>query len=186
MIQQYSPRLCLNKIFLKFRGKVGYLTHVSFLETYVQADKRHNIDLGAIGSRSLSHARARFQCQLTFTIDQDMEGPVYVYYGLGKFYQNHRTYVKSRSFDQLKGGVSKQASRLFSWVVGSDIIGSDRFFVATVRVESTTNSATRVQSACCVSAPFACCAIALMALHTRIMLRSLPDTAMTDTTEGCR
>jgi len=28
-----------------------------------------------------------------------MEGPVYVYYQLDNFYQNHRRYVKSRSFD---------------------------------------------------------------------------------------
>lgn len=36
-----------------------------------------------------------------------MEGPVYVYYELRKFHQNHRSYVKSRSFDQLKGGVRR-------------------------------------------------------------------------------
>lgn len=39
-----------------------------------------------------------------------MEAPIYVYYELRKFYQNHRSYVKSRSFDQLKGGVSKALS----------------------------------------------------------------------------
>ena len=38
-----------------------------------------------------------------------MEGPVYVYYELRKFYQNHRSYVKSRSYDQLMGGVRKIA-----------------------------------------------------------------------------
>ena len=32
-----------------------------------------------------------------------MPGPVYVYYQLDNFYQNHRRYVKSRSFDQLNG-----------------------------------------------------------------------------------
>lgn len=32
-----------------------------------------------------------------------MTGPVYVYYQLDNFYQNHRRYVKSRSFDQLNG-----------------------------------------------------------------------------------
>lgn len=36
-----------------------------------------------------------------------MEGPVYVYYELRKFYQNHRSYVKSRSYDQVKGGVRR-------------------------------------------------------------------------------
>ena len=46
------------------------------------------------------------QCQVTFTIREDMESPVYVYYELQKFYQNRRSYVKSRSYDQLAGGVS--------------------------------------------------------------------------------
>ena len=32
-----------------------------------------------------------------------MEGPVYVYYELSNFYQNHRRYVKSLSFKQLQG-----------------------------------------------------------------------------------
>lgn len=46
------------------------------------------------------------QCQVTFDVEEDMESPVYVYYELRKFYQNHRSYVKSRSHDQLAGGVS--------------------------------------------------------------------------------
>lgn len=46
------------------------------------------------------------QCQVTFDVEEDMKSPVYVYYELRKFYQNHRTYVKSRSHDQLGGGVS--------------------------------------------------------------------------------
>ncbi|CAM9899509.1 unnamed protein product, partial [Pylaiella littoralis] len=54
---------------------------------------------------SISEMNEGKECQLTFTIDEDMEGPVYVYYGLEKFFQNHRSYVKSRSSDQLKGGV---------------------------------------------------------------------------------
>ena len=32
-----------------------------------------------------------------------MTAPVYVYYQLDNFYQNHRRYVKSRSYEQLKG-----------------------------------------------------------------------------------
>lgn len=47
-----------------------------------------------------------WQCQVTFDVEEDMKSPVYVYYELRKFYQNHRTYVKSRSHDQLAGGVS--------------------------------------------------------------------------------
>ena len=32
-----------------------------------------------------------------------IKGPVYVYYQIDNFYQNHRTYVKSRENKQLKG-----------------------------------------------------------------------------------
>ena len=36
-------------------------------------------------------------------VQDKMEGDVYVYYQLKNFYQNHRTYVKSRSDKQLLG-----------------------------------------------------------------------------------
>jgi hypothetical protein len=42
-------------------------------------------------------------CTQQLTIDQTIQPPVYVYYQLDNFYQNHRRYVKSRSFDQLRG-----------------------------------------------------------------------------------
>lgn len=40
---------------------------------------------------------------ITIDIPQDMPGPVFFYYKLTNFYQNHRRYVKSRSDAQLKG-----------------------------------------------------------------------------------
>lgn len=42
-------------------------------------------------------------CSIKFNVTADIAGPVYVYYQLDNFYQNHRRYVKSRSFNQLKG-----------------------------------------------------------------------------------
>ena len=42
-------------------------------------------------------------CSLDLTIPSDIVGPIYVYYQLDNFYQNHRRYVKSRSFNQLNG-----------------------------------------------------------------------------------
>jgi hypothetical protein len=42
-------------------------------------------------------------CQISFTFDEDVTGPMYVYYEIHKFYQNHRTYTKSRSAEQLMG-----------------------------------------------------------------------------------
>jgi len=40
---------------------------------------------------------------ININVDQDMQGPVYFYYQLTNFYQNHRRYVKSRSDMQLRG-----------------------------------------------------------------------------------
>lgn len=43
------------------------------------------------------------ECTITVDIDSDITAPVYVYYQLDNFYQNHRRYVKSRSNTQLMG-----------------------------------------------------------------------------------
>lgn len=39
-----------------------------------------------------------------------MAAPVYFYYQLANFYQNHRRYVKSRSDGQLRGDLSADTS----------------------------------------------------------------------------
>jgi hypothetical protein len=41
--------------------------------------------------------------ETSLTVDKDMDAPVYMYYQLSNFYQNHRRYVKSRSDVQLRG-----------------------------------------------------------------------------------
>ncbi|XP_011014157.1 PREDICTED: ALA-interacting subunit 3-like [Populus euphratica] len=46
-------------------------------------------------------------CTISMTIPKRMKQPIYVYYQLDNFYQNHRRYVKSRSDEQLKS-VSKE------------------------------------------------------------------------------
>ena len=43
------------------------------------------------------------KCQVKIQIDADISGPVYVYYQLANYYQNHRRYVKSRDASQLRG-----------------------------------------------------------------------------------
>ena len=42
-------------------------------------------------------------CTLNFTLGSAYTKPVYIYYGLKNFYQNHRRYVKSRDDNQLLG-----------------------------------------------------------------------------------
>lgn len=42
-------------------------------------------------------------CQIRFSIPRDIKPPIYLYYKLTKFYQNHREYVESFDLQQLKG-----------------------------------------------------------------------------------
>jgi len=51
-------------------------------------------------------------CNITLEIRQDMKGPVYFYYRLDNYYQNHRRYVKSRNDDQLRGMGGENAHTL--------------------------------------------------------------------------
>lgn len=41
-------------------------------------------------------------CNRTLMVPKDMKAPIYVYYQLDNFYQNHRRYVKSRNDQQLR------------------------------------------------------------------------------------
>jgi hypothetical protein len=38
-------------------------------------------------------------CKVELTVEETIPGPVYLYYELNNFYQNHRRYVKSRSYE---------------------------------------------------------------------------------------
>lgn len=40
---------------------------------------------------------------VSFTLAQNMTGPVYLFYQLNSFYQNHRRYIKSMSTSQMRG-----------------------------------------------------------------------------------
>ena len=42
-------------------------------------------------------------CELTFSLEKKLEPPIFIYYQLENFYQNHRRYFKSKSIKQLKG-----------------------------------------------------------------------------------
>ena len=48
-------------------------------------------------------------CDITFRLDKDVDGPIYVYYQLRNFYQNHRRYVSSRNDQQLMGEAHKKS-----------------------------------------------------------------------------
>ena len=49
-------------------------------------------------------------CTLTLKVEKEMEKNVFVYYRLKNFYQNHRRYIKSKSYKQLKGDIMTEGS----------------------------------------------------------------------------
>jgi hypothetical protein len=51
------------------------------------------------------------KCQVKFDLPDKLKKPVFVYYRLTNFYQNHRRYVKSLDAKQLSG-VARSASEL--------------------------------------------------------------------------
>jgi cell cycle control protein 50 len=63
-------------------------------------------------------------CTVELDVKEDMSEPVYAYYMLKNYYQNHRRYVKSRNDDQLKGDTINNVNDLQSCdpliVVGDD------------------------------------------------------------------
>lgn len=52
----------------------------------------------------------RDYCQIRFMVDHDMKAPIYLYYRLTNFYQNHRRYVQSIDEDQINGKAKSAAA----------------------------------------------------------------------------
>mmetsp|Transcript_108218 Transcript_108218/g.186862 ORF Transcript_108218/g.186862 Transcript_108218/m.186862 type:complete len:393 (-) Transcript_108218:310-1488(-) len=65
----------------------------------------YEIEYAAEASRTCRTMIPGQKCEewISIDIDKDMEPPVYMYYKLENFYQNHRRYAKSRSDTQLAG-----------------------------------------------------------------------------------
>ena len=64
-----------------------------------------------------SHLYDGVPCTIPLYIPKTMRAPVYLYYEIKNFYQNHRRFVKSRDASQLRGDS----------IVGSEDCGSQRF-----------------------------------------------------------
>lgn len=52
------------------------------------------------------------QCSISFTIPKQINQPIYFFYRLTNFYQNHRRYMQSIDFPQLSGGSILDSSKI--------------------------------------------------------------------------
>jgi len=66
----------------------------------------------AHSSCQINETNANVNCTISIEIQKDIAGPIYVYYQLSNFYQNHRRYVQSRNDYQLQGTVYTSTSSL--------------------------------------------------------------------------
>ncbi len=73
------------------------------VEHIARYDSYKDGDWSACGLDGLQDANKGKVCNITFTIDRDMEAPVLVHYEIENFHQNYRAYSKSRDDSQVRG-----------------------------------------------------------------------------------
>ena len=44
-------------------------------------------------------------CTVQFTVDENVEGPVFIYYEISNFYQNYRRFLNSKDINQFRGNI---------------------------------------------------------------------------------
>jgi len=68
-----------------------------------ESSASYNVPQWQFQSTQESTTSSGKRCNIRFDIPADLQPPVFLYYRLTSFYQNHRRYVKSLDSDQLKG-----------------------------------------------------------------------------------
>lgn len=82
----------------------GVIFLILGIALYVESDKVQQAEIQY--SEACKNQTSSSYCYLTFTLAAPIPAPVYVYYEMENFYQNHRRYVNSRSSKQLMGQVA--------------------------------------------------------------------------------
>ena len=85
-------------------GIVLYVLSEQIFESSTQYNEQCQGYLQSQNNPNVDPAKKDKNCTIALDeIPNDVQGPVYVYYQLDNFYQNHRRYVKSRDSSQLNG-----------------------------------------------------------------------------------
>lgn len=66
-------------------------------------EKKITYDSGGGSLCAISSSNQGLECQVQFEFDETVDSPVYLYYELENYFQNHRRYLSSRSIGQLQG-----------------------------------------------------------------------------------
>lgn len=101
------------------------VTAVSTQEINFRYDNLANCTFGATG------------CSTTFTLTDTLQAPVYLYYGMTNFYQNHRRYIKFFSSQQLDNGEQAVSDVILVIIQANTNCGS---FVTNTQLGYTLNS----------------------------------------------
>ncbi|CAG7935030.1 unnamed protein product, partial [Penicillium olsonii] len=83
-------------------SRLAPLDHDAPVPTY-SATFKSKIQGVPTWQRSIDNSTDATTCTLRFYIPDDLPAPVFMYYRLTNFYQNHRRYVQSLDLNQLKG-----------------------------------------------------------------------------------
>ena len=83
-------------------GIFGIIFLTLGITLYVMSERIQGVSL-QYNEKCEIKAKGGSPCVQKIVIDSDIPPPIYVYYQLDNFYQNHRRYVKSRSNEQLMG-----------------------------------------------------------------------------------
>jgi hypothetical protein len=89
----------IGAVFIVIRSVLLYYSNSIQEFTYDYTNCNSSTGVGSCSSNITSTCT----CTITFTLTSSFPAPVYIYYGLTNFYQNHRRYVKSRDDNQLLG-----------------------------------------------------------------------------------
>jgi len=84
-------------------GIFGIIFLTLGITLYVMSERIQGVSLQYNEKCLIAKAGVESPCKQTIVIDSDIPPPIYAYYQLDNFYQNHRRYVKSRSNEQLMG-----------------------------------------------------------------------------------
>ena len=84
-------------------GIFGIIFLTLGITLYVMSERIQGVVLQYSDKCPITKDNTDVFCTLPIVIDSDIPAPIYVYYQLDNFYQNHRRYVKSRSNEQLMG-----------------------------------------------------------------------------------